>query len=490
MRPLATLSNAATTTTIATPTATTTAGAAVPGSAPLRATPLRATLVGATLVRATLIGLTVALLAATAAAQVPEPGPAQPMTYRCESEYVTRVYVDGNQYDWEQEVQPTPRVAQLIEGEFRYDWTGYNDASFMLWCRQTNAALFFAVVARDNQITRPENGRDGDRFQIWFHLDDNQLPAPNRTLGFEIPVWPVLADGSSSVNWAPGQAGRSGQVPASRAELAPRRDGEGYFLEFSIPLSAIGAQIGFAPIRFAAMMRDWDYDTRREQEAVISTSPFNRNNPETWGTLEFGRFHQTLASIRTALSIDSSVEPDLVHWANVAGDARNEFVALLGEHLVVAGEGIPGFSFTNMRIRTEESHTPTELTFANLDPDPELEILYRYRVTRYLDERQMNQEFVAVFDVESDGMSRAAHQETAAEIPGVGRIEAPMELRERGNYTIVRFRRAVSRGLERAQWFDVNAQRSKDWEDMLMPWDSRSKIDYFNTGRGWQYTIE
>src|SRR5690625_2688124 len=92
----------------------------------------------------------------------PSPGPVEPMTHECATDYRTRVRVDGRSHDWEDEVDTTFRVDQLIAGDFRFDWTGPNDASFLLWCRQDKENLYFAIVGRDNIIVEPKGDKKGE----------------------------------------------------------------------------------------------------------------------------------------------------------------------------------------------------------------------------------------------------------------------------------------------------------------------------------------
>src|SRR5690625_2688109 len=106
----------------------------------------------------------------------PSPGPVEPMTHECATDYRTRVRVDGRSHDWEDEVGTTFRVDQLIAGDFRFDWTGPNDASFLLWCRQDKENLYFAIVGRDNIIVEPKGDKKGDRFEFWFEVQDARIP--------------------------------------------------------------------------------------------------------------------------------------------------------------------------------------------------------------------------------------------------------------------------------------------------------------------------
>lgn len=410
----------------------------------------------------------------------------QPMDYVCESQYTTRVYVDGNQFDWEQEVEASPRVQQLIHGAYRYDWTGPNDASFMLWCRQSRNALHFAIVARDNAVVAPEDGKDGDHFEIWLQLSDPRIEEDEQLVMLEIPTHELLDTGSSVVTYG---YGRSGTLAASRAEIAERT--YGYFIEVTLPLASLGAALGFEPLRFAAVQRDWDYDGGIEYEVGVGTAPVDPDDPDSFGTLIFGEYLEAMERIREELSISEDVEPRLEFWEDIAGDGRKEYVALLGNHLIYTGDGLGNYDFASYEIVQHESHQPISLEFRDLDIDNEMEIVYRYSTQRGTGstEQSITREFIAVLDPTGGGLEAVIHQEFAIEIEGAGRLEAELEYRDRGDYDIVRFRRAEG-SLSRDAWIDLDGGQSVDHMGMLMPWDSRSLIDYYNYSGAWTSRVE
>lgn len=420
-------------------------------------------------------------LSTTAHAQVTTRD-AEALVHFCESNFTTPVRVDGLQNDWENEVAPTFRVEQMIAGEYRLDWTGPNDASFLLWCRQTNDALYFAVVGRDNAVNAPKDEGKGDRIELWF-----EIPGSQQVVMAEIPLWPMLADGRSTVTFKHGQ---SGAVPGAEAIVKSRREGAGYFLEAKIPLTALGGSVGFEPIRFSAVHRDWDHDGGVEREAAVGTSVVVPGNAASLGMLQFGRFTHRLAQLLDARGLSREHRPRVFTWANVAGDARREWVGVLGHELIVTGEGMSAWPTAFVRVSDHETHEPLEIRALNIDTDPELEIVYRYRVTR-MDNRSraVSQEIIAIIDTTPSGLQVVAHQEVANEIQGVGRLNSEIEYRDRGNYTIVRIRRA-SGNISRGNYIDIDAGTARDYQEMLLPWDGASKIDIYNYGGGWTRIVD
>lgn len=414
----------------------------------------------------------------------PSPGPVEPMTHECATDYRTRVRVDGRSHDWEDEVDTTFRVDQLIAGDFRFDWTGPNDASFLLWCRQDKDNLYFAIVGRDNIIVEPKGDKKGDRFEFWFEVEDSRIPM----VMMEVPLWPAIGNGQAELTY---KHGRSGKVPGAKAALSERKRGEGYFLEVSIPIKEIGGDVGFGPLKFSAVQRDWDYDGGAELEVGIGTSNVQPDAPQSLGTLYFERYFATMKQILDAEGRDENYKTPKYIWADITGDKRKEWIGVVGNKLYIAGEGIPQFSTASITFTDVDDFTPLEIQALDLDPDDDLEILFRYRTRRPAPNgnASVTQEFVMVLDVTSKGLEEVIHQEVTQSLGGSGVISSKMELRDRGNYTIVRFRRATG-NLSKSDYVDLNKKGGQTYDNILAPWDSGSFINNYNYRDSWQRKVE
>lgn len=426
-------------------------------------------------------------LTLSANAQATGPRDAEALTHFCDADTKSAIRIDGRQEDWESEAGPTFRVEQMIAGEYRLDWTGPNDASFLLWCRQSNDALYFAIAGRDNAIQAPRDDGKGDRMELWFELPNPELPANLRMVMIEIPIWPVLQDGRSSATF---KYGRQGAVPGADAVIGARHNGKGFFVEAKIPLAALGGAIGFEPIRFSAVQRDWDHDGGVEREAAVGSSVVAPGNPQTLGNMRFGRFANRLKALLGERGMSEDTVPAVQTWANIAGDARREWIGVLGKDLIVTGEGLPTWPTASVRVNDNETHEPLEIRAINIDTDPELEIVYRYRITRSDNRNNFYyQDFIAILDTTSQGIQVVMQQEVANELRGGGKLTSEIEYRDRGTYTIIRIRRATG-NLSRGQASDVDAGAVRDYHKMIMPWEGASKIDIYNYGGGWQRIVD
>ena len=421
-----------------------------------------------------------------AQAQVAAPRTPEPLTHVCDWNYQTRVRVDGQQIDWEKEVDTTFRVDQLLAGEFRLDWTGPNDASFLLWCRQDDKNLYFAIVGRDNFITEPKGSAKGDRMEFWFEIDAPQ--SREKMVMMEVPIWPAIERGDATVKYG---YGRSGDVPNARAALSERHSGKGFFMEVAIPMEALGGNIGFEPLRFTALQRDWDHDGGAEEEVAIATSNLRRGETNSLGHLQFGRFFDRMKQVLEAHSLPNDYRTPMHIWADVYGDARREWIGILGNQLAITGVGHQNFDVASIPITSLDTHQPLEIRALNLDRDEDLEILYRYRVHRAStdDKHTIIQEFAMVLDVTNTGLEVVVHQETSREVRGKGKLTADLELRDRGQYTIVRFRRA-SGNLGRNDIVAMDTDDINSYSELLLPWEGASKIDYYDYGGGWTRAVD
>lgn len=417
-----------------------------------------------------------------AQAEVPTPTTPEPMSHTCVSSYEFRVDIDGRQEDWEREVTPTFRVQQLLDGEFRYDWTGPNDASFLMWCRVDKDNLYFAIVGRDNILLPPKSGDKGDRFELWFEVDDNRVS--NRMVMMEIPLWPALDDGQTTVTYG---AGRSGTVPGAAAAVAERRGGKGFFLEVSVPQHVIGSDIGFSPIRFTAVQRDVDRDGGAEHEVAMATSNLKTNQSNSLGELTFERFFDLAKHILAAEGLPQDYRVPMHIWADVTGDAHKEWIGAVEGKIYIAGTGIPNYSFSAISLTDVEDITPLTIEAQNLDDDEDLEIIYRYAIRRETPEGNGSivQEFVAVIDPTPEGLETVVHREIGYTLNGTKQISSKMQIVPRAGSHIVRFFRATG-NLKENEYIDLDLDASKQYDSILAPWGDITRSDNYRSGRHWK----
>lgn len=429
--------------------------------------------------KATPLILALAVFPAGAAADdLPEP---VPLTLQCNGEFLTQVFIDGLQSDWEAEAPPVERVQQLVEGAYRYDWTGPVDASFMLWCRYTDNGLYFAVVGRDNIITAPEGSDPGDTFEVFFEIDAPELPPEERRFGARVPLWNV--EDTLTPEWAPGSA-LSGEINAGRSAAAPRENG--YFVEFDIPyIAAENLDEPFAPIRFVAAHRDWDGDANREELAIVATAPYDREDSSTWGTLEFTGPEALVRHIAEERGAEGAA-PFARTFADVGGTAVRDLVMIFDGQLIVTGEGFDDFAWTSVLVVPTEDVTPLGLETHDIDHDGRQEIFVTTRrAERSLDfEGTVYQEFLTVYALRGVELVPILEQEIANELESGERFAMEMVLRERSDRTVVRFRRPESSTLSREAWIDVDAAIDTDYEPVLTPWGARSVINWDLTADG------
>jgi len=421
------------------------------------------------------------IAAGTAFAQTPPPA-AVPMTFTCDGLYRSQVYVDGQQTDWDAEALPTERVAQLVDGEFQYDWTGPNDASFRMWCRHSEHGLYFAVVGRDNALLAPDGSDPGDRLELWLQLDQPGVRERDRLVMVEVPLWPALTDGIATPVWGYG-VDRDGALNAARAEVT--QTATGFFAEFNIPYAAIGGyQEPYGPMGFALVQRDWDSDAEFEVEVGVATAPVDRGDPDSLGVLRFQSVEELAATIRRDDNLPDSEQPFSPQFGSIGGGTALDAAFVLGDRLIVAGAGFDGLAWAGIDVRTNDAQVPLALELINVDSDAEQEILFRYREDRRTVEgQQMVQEFVSVFDLAGSTLTRIVYQEVANEVAGVGRIEAEMRV----SAGSISFRKAESGSLTRDQWFEVESEgQTPDYYEMINPWESGSRVVWSSQGGVWR----
>lgn len=414
------------------------------------------------------------LWAAPAAAD--DPPEAVPMDFLCDGLHRTQVVVDGMQRDWEDEARATERVGQLVEGAYRYDWTGPVDASFRLWCRYTENGLYFAVVGRDNVVAAPE-GDDGDVFEIWFRVDVDDR---SELLGVRVPLWD-LESGVATPVWAEG-SGREGELRAARGEVAPRDNG--YFLEFNIPYIADPALAEpFAPIPFVAAHRDIDHDTRGERVAVVASAPYDRADPNTFGQMTFTGPDAQIRRLARERGVEAGSLGGI--FADVGGTSARDHAFLLDGHLFVGGTGLGDYAWTSILVAPNERYTPLAIEAHDIDADGDAELFVTTRKERRSIDLGGNvfQEFLTVYDLQERELVPLLVQEIANELDDGARFELSMELRDRRDRSVVRFRVAEGGTLDADRWRLID-DPDGGYNRILAPAATGSVINWDRRGDG------
>lgn len=388
----------------------------------------------------------------------------------CDGLFRTGVHVDGLQTDWEAEADPVDRVADRIAGEAEYDWTGPADASFRFWCRFAHDWIYFAVVGRDNVLLSPEGRSNGDRLEIWLGAGEGGSP-----VRIDVPLWVAHDTGRVTPTWGHGGEGTLG---ASVAEVALRENG--FFAEIGIAMSDLPELAPlFGAMPAAIVQRDIDRDGSGEREVGIATAPVNED--AIGGVLRTNVVERRLGEISRQLMFDANARGDRAHevWAELGGRRGLDLAFLLGDMLIVTGEGFDDFAWTATTLRTSDDHSAISLHAVDLDGDGVSELIYRFarRIRRLEDEGVIVQEVVLGYSLEGSALTRIFAQEVANELVGHWRIESPITFRPTRDGQIVEFGRPVSEVLVE-NYFDVDADDATDYERMLLPWDADERIEW------------
>ena len=423
--------------------------------------------------RAIAFSLPLACLFSPGSAVADELPPPRPLAIECDGEYLTRVTIDGLQSDWEAEVDPVERVRQLIGGEYRYDWTGPNDASFKPWCRYNRHGLYFAIIGRDDHVVEPRGDRSGDRMILSLVLGSGDETTPTAV---ELPLFDS-GDGLALPTWEGGDP-----IEGARGEIALRDDG--YFLEFSLPVSALaGLEAPFEPVPFALTHVDWDYDADREQAAVVSTATELGDDPDEWGNLRFDGPARMAAEVVRELDAEAASEPV---FAEIGGAAGPEIAFVAGRTLVVAGPTLGDFDWLLVDA------LPAGATFEGLatydiDHDGGHEVLITYaRTRRSIDAGgDVNEAFTDIWRLRDGEFTRVIHQAVRRTLPDGQLAAMSIRFRDRADRSVVRFEPDEDlTTATRDAWIDVAPRSDDEYEPLLLPWSARNRVDWDVTAAG------
>lgn len=179
------------------------------------------------------------------------------------------VVVDGFATEWDQgQPFPVETASHLIAGSDA--WSGPADLSFFVKARVAGGrlGLFARVRDEDARLTGPG---PRDRATVWFRSGDDLVglaldPRAGRPAAIT-RVWPPQGGGARG-EAVPGQASFRGVE-------------DGWLLEFSLPLSALGDTDGRVPLSLAVT----DADGSDTPAATLATSPVIPGEAATLGEL-------------------------------------------------------------------------------------------------------------------------------------------------------------------------------------------------------------
>lgn len=406
-------------------------------------------------------------------ARADEAADPRPIAVDCDSGYLTRVTIDGLQTDWEAEVGPVHRVQQLVEGDFRYDWTGPNDASFKPWCRYNRHGIYFAVLGRDNHVVEPRGGRPGDRMFVSLELGPRGDREP---VIIELPLYDS-ADGLALPVWENGDP-----VEGARGEIAIREGG--YFLEFSIPSTALtGLEDPFEPVPFALTHVDWDYDADRERAAVISTAAEFDDDLDEWGTLRFDGPDRMVAEVARELGAEVAGTPE---FAEVGGADGPELVFVAGATLVVAGPSLGEFDWVMVEALPDGA-TFEGIRTHDIDHDGGAEIFVTYRRTRRSIDAggDVEEAFTDAWRLADGEFARLLRQAVRRTLPDGQVASMSLRFRDRSDRSVVRFEPDEdATTATRDSWIQVAPRSDDEYEPLLLPWSERDRVDWDLTAAG------
>jgi hypothetical protein len=291
-----------------------------------------------------------------------------------------------------------------------------------------------------------------------------------------VPIYDA-GDGIALPRWDDGSP-----IDGARGEVSPREDG--YFLEFSLPFTAIaGLERPFQPVPFALSHVDWDYDADREHAAVISTGVEHELDEDEWGVLAFDGPERLAAEVARELRQDLVSE---VIFAEVGGVEGVDAAFLVGNTLVVAGPSLGAFDWILVEA-VPSGATMQAIEAHDVDHDGGSELFVTYQRTRRSIDAggEVRESFMDVWQFRDAQLIRLIHHEVRQELPDGQVVAMDMTLRDRGDRTVVRFTADDDQTrASRDTWIQVEPRSDDAYQSLLLPWASSSRIDWDVTGSG------
>lgn len=384
------------------------------------------------------------------------------------------VKVDGFVTDWAGAATLESRA--LTRGEPEYDWTGPRDCSLLVQAQADRKNLYLAIEVRDNIVAGRKGRKAGDRVEIWI---DGGPPAGKKRLRMlEVGLGAVPDGGKPTVSYGWPRSLKRANIEGLQTDGAMRKTG--YFFELAIPLAALSdPPPGIEALGLAIIARDWDYDDPNEDEAAVSTAPFDARKARdltTMGKLLMPGTQDPLAGFYRSVPAAKSARVVGAVWTQVGGDARRERVALLEKWLVVSGRGVGEGDFYVYNLPTGPNYTYDSLETRDLNGDGGDEFIVRFRVEH---PNKVVQQFMAIYRLDFDSIGLVFLAEVGNTGPGWS-ITNEVSFDKKGPKGTSRIflKKPAADGVTKKSYPDVDADLITDWDKILLPWTGPSSRTY------------
>ncbi len=430
-------------------------------------------------------------LAAAAALLLPAATPAQAQGRKGKPEDAPRldlhvkrvsssaITVDGFITDWEGVPPITTRA--LTRGEHEYDWTGPKDLSLEVQALYDRDLLYLAVTVKDNIVTSKRGAKPGDHVELWF--DAGPLGARSRhgrLRMLRLAPGPLQDGGKPAVTWGWPPSLR-GAPEDLQADGAIRVDG--YFFEIALPLTALAdPPPGVEPIGFAAVARDYDYDDPGETDAAVATAPFDhlkRRDPATLGQLTLDGADRIKDGIYKLVPKAQGAPVIGQRFADVGGDARREYVQLIGRWLAVSGYGLGDGDYYYIGLPEPKGARFTRLETRDVTGDGKDELLVTWTLDTPTPVGNVQQELLAVYHFALDRIKLLFQQEIAQRGPTWTLSNTLTFLTPRGKPPSILLKPDKPQGdLSPDTYRDPNEGYTIDWYRPILPWGDERERAY------------
>ena len=386
------------------------------------------------------------------------------------------VKVDGFVTDWEGIAKTDVRA--LTKGQPEYDWTGPRDLSMLIQVQYDRDYLYLAVEIRDNAVHTSKGRKSGDYVEVWIDGGPASAAGPlGRLRMLKLLVGDMANDGPPIAMW-----GFPRQLKGRPQQLL--LDGSirhtGYFFEVGIPLSLVSDPApGLEPLSIGFIAHDWDYDDPNEDQATVSSAPFDaarKRDHKTLGKLIFS----SADAIANGLS---RVLPEVMgkarvgeQFVDVGGDSRRELISLIdNRYLSITGLGLGEGQNYYYELEGRDGGTYTDIKAVDVTGDDKAELILKYSIPARTPAGEITQEFVCIYHFALDRVKLIFFHEIGNTGPGWSVSNEVRLLPNRKTKTTdILITKPMAKGVSKTSYIDTDSQLIVYWERVLLPWEETS----------------
>ena len=380
----------------------------------------------------------------------------------------SRVDIDGLTDEWStlpsQPLKLINKNSHIGDSDFSANFQSVYDKDY----------LYFAITVRDEKFIRTTLAGNGeDKLVLWFGADAKGSKST------ALSIYPADLNGSATqdLKFAGKKvaAPKPGKKEIEALESFRTKDGK-WMIEIKVPWERLSPDLKpLENIPFCIAVFDGDDKAKLKNEAIAANCELSsKSEPSSLGNLIVEEQQKIMESFLASTKL-SREDITKEFYLDVAGDAQLDRVVFAGSVYGILGLGLVDgqYYYYRLTLRSPDDLKSAELLDVDGDGKPNIVL----RSVEYDTKGIYSQELLRVLGIKGGLLSTIFGQEVSNTQPE-GSITSKYEWKKRGKAFDLIVTQAETKGVEEKKYVDIDAKDPKDYEEILLPWQTDKKKVY------------